>query len=128
MLTSLLAVIVDCREPRPQADFWATVLASKVTTRNDDEFLVGDPAGPGTPLYFMKVPEPKVGKNRLHVDLVTEGTLEDEVTPLTGLGARLIEVRQDPDSMDNPDTWAVLEDPEGNVFCTSSSATITGWD
>ncbi len=127
MPTSLLAVVVDCREPRAQADFWAKVLASTVTQRNIDEFLVGDPAGSGTPLYFMKVPEPKVAKNRLHLDLIAEGTLEDEVSRLKGLGAELVEVRHDPESLDNPDTWAVLQDPEGNEFCATSSTTFTGW-
>ena len=29
--------------------------------------------------------------------------------------------------MVNPDTWTVLEDPEGNVFCVNSSVTLTGW-
>jgi hypothetical protein len=49
-----------------------------------------------------------------------------EVSRLTGLGAGLVEFRQDPDSMENRDTWAVLEDPEGNVFCVSRSATLSG--
>jgi len=43
------------------------------------------------------------------------------------LGARLVEVRQDPATHDNPDTWTVMEDPEGNVFCVSSVRTVTGW-
>jgi hypothetical protein len=43
------------------------------------------------------------------------------------LGARLVEVRQDPDTLDNPDTWSVLEDPEGNVFRVTSEQTRTGW-
>jgi len=127
MSASLLAVVVDCRDPGPQADFWAGVLSHDVAERNTDEFLVSDPAGVATPLYFMKVPEPKVGKNRLHLDFVTEGRLDDEVTRQTGLGARLVELRQDPDSLANPDTWAVLDDPEGNVFCVTSTATVTGW-
>lgn len=127
MPTSLLAVVVDCREPRAQADFWAKVLASTVTQRTTDEFLVGDPAGSGTPLYFMKVPEPKVAKNRLHLDLIAEGTLEDEVSRLKGLGAELVEVRHDPESLDHPDTWAVLQDPEGNEFCATSSTAFAGW-
>ena len=127
MSATLLAVVVDCRHPGPQADFWARVLSHDVAERNTDEFLVSDPAGAATPLYFMKVPEPKVGKNRLHLDFVTEGRLDDEVTRQTGLGARLVELRQDPDSLANPDTWAVLDDPEGNVFCVTSTATVTGW-
>ena len=128
MSASLLAVVVDCSEPRRQADFWTEVLSYEVVERNVDEFLVRDPAGLAAPLYFMRVPEPKTEKNRLHLDLVTDGLLDDEVNRLTGLGARLVQVRQDPPSMQNPDTWAVLEDPEGHVFCVSSASTITGWD
>ena len=51
---SLLAVIVDCRDPRRQAEWWAQVLSYKVHRRNLDEFQVSDPAGAGGSLYFMK--------------------------------------------------------------------------
>jgi hypothetical protein len=124
---TLLAVVVDCRDPRAQAGFWSQALSCGMVERNLDEFLVGDPGGPTTPLYFMKVPEPKAGKNRLHLDLVTEGPLDDEIDRLRGLGARLVEVRHDPNILENPDTWAVMEDPEDHVFCVSSKATISGW-
>ena len=97
MSSSLLAVVVDCRDPRVQAGFWSQVLDRAWVERNTDEFLVSDPAGSATPLYFMRVPEPKVGKNRLHLDLVTDRPLEDEVSRLRALGARLVEVRRDPD-------------------------------
>jgi len=123
---SLLAVIVDCRDPRHQAEFWARVLAYKVSQRNPDEFLVSDPVGAGGSLYFMKVPEPKVGKNRLHLDLVTSGSMEAEVARMIEAGAELVEVRQDPASFDNPDTWTVMRDPEGNEFCVTSTSTLTG--
>jgi hypothetical protein len=128
MAASLLAVVVDCAEPAHQAGFWSRVLSYEVVERNVDEFLVRDPTGSAAPLYFMKVPEPRTEKNRLHLDVVTEGPLAAEVDRLTGLGARLVEFRQDPDTLANPDTWAVLEDPEGLVFCASSSSTLTGWD
>ncbi|GAB3772695.1 catechol 2,3-dioxygenase-like lactoylglutathione lyase family enzyme [Nocardioides ginsengisegetis] len=127
MTSSLQAVVVDCRNPQAQAAFWAKVLGRTSVERNTDEYLVSDPARQATPLYFMKVPEPRVGKNRLHLDLVTEGALDDEVSRLMALGAHFVEVRQDPATLDNPDTWAVLEDPEGNVFCAASSSTVTGW-
>jgi hypothetical protein len=52
-----------------QADFWHPI----------GQFQVSDPAGVGGSLYFMKVPEPKVGTSRLHLDLVTSGSTEDEV-------------------------------------------------
>ena len=128
MSASLLAVVVDCTDPGQQAGFWSQVLSYEVVERNAEEFLVRDPAGLAAPLYFMKVPEPRTQKNRLHLDVVTDGPLGDEVDRLTGLGAHLVEFRQDPDTLANPDTWAVLEDPEGLVFCASSSSTLTGWD
>ena len=78
-------------------------------------------------LYFMKVPEPKAGKNRLHLELVTEGSMEAEAVRLAAAGAEVVEVRHDPASLDNPDTWTVMGDPEGNEFCVSSTATLTGW-
>jgi predicted enzyme related to lactoylglutathione lyase len=127
MPVSLFAVVVDCRDPRRQAEFWAQALARQVTRRNPDEFQVSDPGGGGASLYFMRVPEPKAGKNRLHLDLLTEGSMEAEVTRLARAGAEVVEVRQDPESMDNPDTWTVMRDPEGNEFCVTSTATLTGW-
>jgi Glyoxalase-like domain len=123
---SLLAVIVDCEDPRRQAEFWAEALAYEVSQRNPDEFLAADPAGKAGSLYFMKVPEPKVGKNRLHLDVVTAGSMEDEVARLVAAGAEVVEVRQDPDYYDNPDTFTVMSDPEENVFCVTSTATLTG--
>ena len=128
MSLSLLSVIVDCHDPRRQAEWWAQALAYQVSQRNPDEFQVSDPAGAGGSLYFMKVPEPKVGKNRLHLDLVTPGSMEAEVARLVGAGAQVVEVRQDPASFDNPDTWTVMRDPEGNEFCVTSTSTLTGLD
>src|SRR5882757_4765822 len=58
--------------------------------------------------FFMKVPEPKVGKNRFHLDLVTDGSMSEEVERLVKLGARVIDVRQvDAETYDNPNTWTV---------------------
>jgi hypothetical protein len=128
MTVNVFTVVIDCTDPRRQADFWAEVLSCDVRERNPDEYLVSDPAGKAFPLYFMKVPEPKVGKNRFHLDLVTDDSMTDEVDRLVTLGARLVEVRQDdPKTHDNPDTWTVLEDLEGNVFCVTSSTTLSGW-
>jgi hypothetical protein len=127
MSASLLAVVVDCHDPLGQAEFWAQALAYEVNRRNPDEIQVSNPAGGGASLYFMKVPEPKASKNRLHLDLVTSGPMEAEVARLAGAGAEVVEVRQDPPSLDNPDTWTVMLDPEGNEFCVSSTATLTGW-
>jgi hypothetical protein len=60
-------------------------------------------------LWFQKVPEPKVAKNRQHFDLRAMGELEEERERLVGLGARII--RQEDDDL------IVMADPEGNEFC-----------
>lgn len=126
MPSSVFAVVIDCRDPSAIAQFWAAATGGDVVERNTDEFKL-TPADQGTPLYFMKVPESKAVKNRIHLDLLTEGTLDAEVERLVGLGALLVEVRQDDLSLANPDTWAVMLDPEGNEFCVDSRSTLTGW-
>jgi predicted enzyme related to lactoylglutathione lyase len=127
MSVSFLTVVVDCHDPQRQAEFWARVLRREVRQRNTDEYQVTDPTGATGSLYFMKVPEPKVVKNRVHWDLVTPGSIEDEVAALTAAGAQLVVIRQDPASLENPDRWALMLDPEGNEFCVTSSTTLTGW-
>ena len=65
-------------------------------------------------LGLQVVPEPKVVKNRVHLDLVpTAGLLEDEIRRLEGLGAtRVRYVENEPDESH----W-IMADPEGNEFC-----------
>ena len=62
-------------------------------------------------LLFLRVPEEKSGKNRLHIDLRPVDQA-GEVARLEGLGARRVDVGQGPDV-----TWVVLADPDGNEFC-----------
>lgn len=72
----------------------------------------------------MKVPEPNMGKNRLHLDLVTSGLMEAEVARLAEAGAaEVVEVRHDPP----PRTTRTVMRPEYQEFCVSSTATQTGW-
>jgi hypothetical protein len=60
------------------------------------------------------------------LDLVTPGSRETEVARLVDGGAGVVEVRQDPASYDNPDTFTVMRDPEGNEVCVTSASTLTG--
>ena len=126
MATSLLAIVVDCHNPLAQANYWAAALDHRVSERNTNEYGVSDPSTAGTPLYFMSVPEAKTVKNRLHVDITTDRPLEDEVAQLVSAGGTLVEMRQDPATLDNADTWAVMQDPEGNEFCVLNADTVTG--
>jgi hypothetical protein len=124
--TSLLAIVVDCRDSLAQATWWATVLGHEVSERNTDEYEVSQPSSGRTPLYFMNVPELKTVKNRLHIDVTVDGSLEDGVARLVTVGATLVDLRQDPETLANPDTWAVMQDPEGNEFCVFDIDTVTG--
>ena len=126
MAWSLLAIVVDCRDSLSQANWWAAVLGHQVSERNAHEYEVSDPSSGRTRLYFMNVPEPKTVKNRLHVDITTDGSLEDGVARLVAMGGRLVEMRQDPETLANPDTWAVMQDPEGNEFCVFNVDSVTG--
>jgi predicted enzyme related to lactoylglutathione lyase len=126
MAMSLLAVVVDCRDSLSQANWWAEVLGHQVSERNSDEYEVSDSSSGSTRLYFMNVPEPKTVKNRLHIDITTEGSLEEGVARLVARGGTLVEMRQDPETLANPDTWAVIQDPEGNEFCVFNVDSVTG--
>jgi predicted enzyme related to lactoylglutathione lyase len=126
MTTTLLALIEDCGDAQSQAQFWAGILGHHVHVRNPGEYEVSDPSDPSTPMYFMNVPEGKVGKNRLHVDVATDLPLEEEVSRIVAAGGSLVEMRQDPATFDHPDTWAVMQDPEGNEFCVLNAETVTG--
>lgn len=68
-------------------------------------------------IQFIRVPERKAVKNRLHLDLSPiDGGTDDEVARLIELGAAKVDVGQGPDR-----TWEVLADPEGNEFCVLRS-------
>lgn len=126
MARSLLAIVVDCRDAFAQANWWAAVLNHQMAERNPGEYEVSDPSHRGTPLYFMNVPEPKTVKNRLHVDIVSDRSIADEVARLVAAGGTLVELRQDPATYANPDTLAVMQDPEGNEFCVLNADSVTG--
>ena len=103
------SVTFDCHDPLAVAAFWASALGSNVDEDSTPERAWVEPPGWGGPsLWFQRVPESKVAKNRQHFDLRATGPLEDERDRLVGLGAH--EVRRDGDLF-------VMLDPEGNEFC-----------
>ena len=114
-------LIVDCADPRRLAEFWSAVLGWQPTGRFDEDVYdedveIAGPPGSGPSLVFVRVPEAKTVKNRLHVDVNPVGCeQEQEVERLVGLGARRIDIGQGESS------WIVLADPEGNEFCVLRS-------
>ena len=139
---------VDCHDPARLAAFWGAALgylpvppAEPETTwwkhyqrrLGDEEAFddrLFDPEGLRPPLWFQQVPEDKVGKNRLHLDLYASGRddalpfeervrlVDAKVDELVGLGAEVRERFRD-DDPDDAFYFVVMHDPEGNEFCVA---------
>jgi predicted enzyme related to lactoylglutathione lyase len=118
MPSSVLNVSVDCADPYTLCQFWSQVTGKPIPEEdqpgNDECGIELD----GIDMLFLRVPEPKTVKNRLHVCLQPDGLRDDEVERILGLGATLVDDRRNPDGTG----WAVLADPEGNEFCVLRSA------
>jgi predicted enzyme related to lactoylglutathione lyase len=116
-MTSVLDTLTfDCADPVRLADFWAASLGWEVGDVDDEDAFVS-PAGtpddtPWQGLLFQKVPEGKVVKNRLHLDLRPEDSMAAEVERSVALGAT-VQARVDVEGS----FWTVMLDPEGNEFC-----------
>ena len=109
----LREIIIDCNDPGRVADFWSQALGWKVQDHNGVLWMSesAEPF-PDMPLVFVRVPEKKSVKNRLHLDVSPVGCERDEeVARLVALGARRVDVGQ------GETPWVVLADPEGNEFC-----------
>jgi len=122
--------VIDSTDPRALASWWASALGWKPVYEADDEVVIAPPhvteevirqtpweqVGPG--LVFVKVPEEKSIKNRLHLDLAphTSDDRDAEIARLKEMGAIEIDVGQSADV-----SWTVLADPHGNEFCVLSS-------
>jgi Glyoxalase-like domain len=149
-MAKLMQVTIDCAEPTKLARFWATALDYDLQQPPDgfaswhawyrsvgvpDEELDGfpdepdrvvDPAGVGPKMWFQAVPEGKVVKNRVHLDLTVTGgrseplaqrrvKIDAEVKRLVAAGASVFRV------LDGGVDYhgVVMQDPEGNEFCVT---------
>jgi hypothetical protein len=139
-----IQVVMDCADPDRVARFWARALGYKLQDPPEghatwEDFLrsigvpeeewnsasaVVDPDGKGPRIYFQRVPESKVVKNRVHMDLNVSGgssvplderknRVDAEVERLVAEGATIYR----PGSVERDEYWVVLQDPEGNEFC-----------
>jgi hypothetical protein len=110
---ALYAVTFDCIDAVQLAKFWSAVLDRNVDDRANDEFAsigLGDPASDRPHWMFVKVPERKRVKNRVHVDLISNSRDRD-VKRLLSLGATHVA-----DIDEDGNCWTTLADPEGNEF------------
>ena len=114
MSLSLEMITVDCTDPQRLAAWWAEAVGGEVVPLPGTDFvMVAREDWPA--LGFQRVDAPTPGKNRLHLDLMTDD-LEAEVGRLAGLGA----TETGRHSVDGGFRWAVLADPDGNAFCVAA--------
>jgi hypothetical protein len=142
-MATTLQVVIDCADPGGLSTFWASALGYKFQDPPEgsvswEDWLremkipeeewnaasaVVDPEGKGPRVYFQRVPEGKVMKNRVHLDLNVGGgpgvplekrkvRVDEEAERLVSEGAtRVRPVDQ------RGEYWMVMRDPEGNEFC-----------
>jgi len=124
------AIVFDCADAAPLARFWAAALGWTVAPYDEDELerlaskgiydpeedpsvMLEPPEDSDLPtLFFTEVPEGKVVKNRVHLDVVADHPLEEEVERLEELGAAVRNWAEEDGGV-----WCVMQDPEGNEFC-----------
>jgi predicted enzyme related to lactoylglutathione lyase len=114
MTNGLLAISFDCADAAKLADFWAAAFSRSVApgaSVQSARVAVGDDASAGPLLLFHQVPEGKVVKNRVHVDLSTSDAA-GETDRLLSLGATVLHVFE----KDGRHRWTTFADPEGNEF------------
>jgi len=138
-----IQIVFDCTDPARLSAFWAEALGYQLQDLpagfgSWEEFLtvqgvpqeewnsasaVVDPEGIGPRIFFQRVPEAKVVKNRVHLDVNAGGghdtspeerqrRVEAAVERLVAAGATKVEAREQ-----WGDSWVVMQDPEGNEFC-----------
>jgi hypothetical protein len=122
---NLKSVCIDCEQPYTLAHWWAPVLGYAVRPWTDEDLarlrergfsgpdqdpeVALDPPGgkgSGVTVWFLKVPEPKRLKNRVHLDVY------GDVDTLVRRGATVVAALE---------RWTVMTDPEGNEFCVFAS-------
>jgi catechol 2,3-dioxygenase-like lactoylglutathione lyase family enzyme len=113
MGNSLVAIAIDCADAPALARFWADVLGRQVAEDSTSEhviLLAGDGDTSWPLITFNKVPEPKIVKNRVHLDLISD-TFDGETERLLGMGAQRLR-----DQQGDKSRWTTFADIEGNEF------------
>jgi predicted enzyme related to lactoylglutathione lyase len=114
-------ITFDARDPHALAGFWGALLEREIRPgdmpQDDSVLVMSAPGQPG--LLFLRVPEAKRAKNRVHFDLWPTSAKRDmQVERAISLGAVVLDDRRPEDGTG----WVVFADPEGNEFCIGRSA------
>ena len=116
MTIRIQALSIETTDPASLARWWEEALGWRLTDEDEDEAVLEPPLGSpedgiSPDLLFLRVPEDKAVKNRLHLDLRPTDQAA-EVERFLALGARRVDIGQGDDK-----SWVVLADPDGNEFC-----------
>mgnify|MGYP001823954029 CR=1 FL=1 len=120
MTLTIQSVTFDCDNAPELAAFWADAFGRSVDPAQEEHGIFFASIGftdprPGQPvMMFIKVPEGKTAKNRMHLDLAADDRAA-EVDRLVGLGETVVHDRDEYGTR-----WTTLTDPEGNEFCVAS--------
>ena len=115
------SMCIDATDPAMLGRWWADVLSWRITEEDADEVVLEPPEGSpedgvAPDILFLRVPEAKTVKNRLHIDLRPDDQ-GAEVARLERAGAVRVDIGQ------GAPTWVVMADPEGNEFCVLRALT-----
>jgi hypothetical protein len=115
MTLQLHNITIDCDDPLALASFWTAALERPIDDGASPFFAsIGITERNIRPAFlFIKVPEAKTAKNRMHIDLQSDDR-GSEVARLVSLGATRIS-----DKDEWGIAWTVMHDPEGNEFCVA---------
>jgi hypothetical protein len=107
-IVGIATLAIDCTDPFGLARWWSRLLGGSVDVDPQGHATLHTPDG--LAVDFLRVPEPKTGKNRLHLDLRSRD-LATAIEQALALGATRA------DDIYAGGRWQVLRDPEGNEFC-----------
>jgi Glyoxalase-like domain len=118
----------DANDPHRLAKFWALALgyAPEAGYDDPDGASIVDPAGAGPAIGFLRVPEGKTAKNRVHIDIRVAGEppwdmaergrrIRAKVHDLVAAGGTEVRAENYGDDLGH----VVMLDPEGNEFCVA---------
>ncbi len=105
----LIAATIDCNDLQTMTRFWAELLGVASQIHEPFGFLA-HPEDRRVTVWLQRVPEPRTGKNRVHLDLVAQD-LQATLARIEELGGSIGEERGWEGFL-----WRTCADPEGNVF------------
>ena len=142
-MAASIQLVFDCADPDRMAAFWSQALGYVLQpppagfdtwdvfldsigvpeAQRHDASAIVDPDGIRPRIYFQRVPEPKVAKNRLHIDVNASGGSHDPAEKRALVDAAVARLKalgntDERGSMERyGESWVRMNDPEGNEFC-----------